>query len=160
VVEHLEPNLAQSHTVEGFFCHEAGCFGAIASAPDIFLPDDDAKERRHPVPAADAVGEGCRAHEALALAFMDREAGAACRRRQDERFKIAARLRWGQRLEIVTQELGDFAVCVPALKCLAVCWNVRSQGNEPAFSHQGSAFPVPVVQPNLRVRRANVESAP
>src|SRR5215204_5760850 len=91
----------EANPVEGFFCHEAGRFGAIASAPDIFLADDDTKERRNPIPAIDAVRERSRPDESLALALMDREASAASRGRQDECFEIATRLRRGEWLEIV-----------------------------------------------------------
>src|SRR5215218_1623986 len=91
VVEYLEPNFAQSHVVEGFFRHEACRLSAIPFAPDILLSDDDAKKRRNPIPAGEAVSERGRANEALALALMDREAGAACRGWQNKCFEIAAR---------------------------------------------------------------------
>src|SRR5215213_11607391 len=81
VVEDLESNFAQSHAIEGFFCHEAGRFGAVTFAPDILLTDDNAKKRRNPISGVNAVGERGRADEALALALMNREAGAARRGR-------------------------------------------------------------------------------
>src|SRR5215211_7599658 len=101
MVEDFEPNLAQAHTAEAFLCHEAGRFGAIALAPDIFLTDDYTKERRDPVPAIDAVRERGRPDESLALALMDREAIAASRGRQDECFEIATRLCRSERLKIM-----------------------------------------------------------
>src|SRR5829696_6887029 len=112
VIEDLEPDLAQSHTVEGFFRHEPGRFGAITASPNIFLTNDDAKERRNSIPFPHSVCECRSADEALALPLMDSEAGASCRRGQNECIEIATRLRWGKRLETVSQQDATLPVLV------------------------------------------------
>src|SRR5215210_877613 len=90
VIEDLEPNFAQSHILEGFFRHEPGRFGAVTPIPNVFLTDDDAKERRITISAPRSVCECSGADETLGLSLMDGKTGAPCRRGQNECFEISS----------------------------------------------------------------------